>query len=152
MEPDDLGAWIEEHRVCWELSPRFEVHEHRKIRVGFDLTLFARHPESWTDDPGCEQCFRHWETLKTIALAVLPRGAHPSRCEFSPFDASFHLRPETHWEPEVELSVAILHRDATFEDVDEDQRKVAAEIEEGLKRLGARPRVWAGVERFNKGR
>jgi hypothetical protein len=149
---DGLRAWIREHRVCWELAPRFEVHDHRRIQVGFDLTLLARHPASLRDEPGCEECYRHYETLREIAQIVLPKGIHPTRCEFTPFDAAYHLRPETQWAPEIELTVEITHRDATFGDVDDDERRCAAEIEEGLRRLGARPRVWSTAESFNAGR
>jgi hypothetical protein len=151
MGAEALTAWITEHRVCWELSPRVEVHEHKKIQVGYDLTLFARHPESWKDEPGCQHCLQHYETLKEIALQALPQ-THASRCEFAPFDASFHLRPEANWEPEVQLDVAILHRDSTFADVDEDERTLAAAIEQGLKRLGAKPKAWPGAEPVNRAR
>lgn len=149
---DGLRAWIREHRVCWELSPRVEFHQHQRVQVGFDLTLLARHPEALGDGPGCEVCRRHYETLREIALSVVPKAAGPTSCEVDPFDASVHLRPETRWTPEIELNMAILHRDGTFSGVDEDERRCAAAIEEELRRLGARPRIWSGVEKLSKRR
>jgi hypothetical protein len=149
---DGLRAWIREHRVCWELSPRVEFDQHRRVQVGFDLTLLARHPEALGDGPGCETCRRHYETLREIALAVVPKDAGPTRCELAPFDASVHLRPETHWTPEIELNMAILHRAGTFSGVDEDERRCAAVIQKELRGLGAQPRTWSSVEDLGKGR
>jgi hypothetical protein len=146
MDAEGLRAWIREHRVCWELSPHVEVHEHSRVQVGFDLTLSARHPEGLADGPGCQICRRHYETLCEIAQAAVPKDEQATRCVFAPFDASVHLRPETRWTPEIELNVAILHRDATFTDIDDDERRCAAQIEQELRRLGAQPGTWARAE------
>jgi hypothetical protein len=152
MDEDTLRAWIQEHRVCWELSPRFELHGPRRLQVGFDLTLFARHPDTFEDKPGCEACWRHYETLREIALAVLPKSGHPMFCQVAPFDAAVHLRSETSWTLEIELTVAILHRGATFAEVDADDRRCVGAIQEELRKLGARPRMWSGVENLNRAR
>ena len=149
LDRDGLRAWIREHRVCCELTPRVEVHQHERVRVGFDLTLLARHPEGLGDGPGCEICRQHYETLREIALAAVPKDAGPIRCQVDPFDASVHLRPETSWTPEIELNMAILHRDGTFDGVDDDERRCAAAIEEELRRLGVRPRTGSGVEKLS---
>lgn len=152
MDFDEVRSWIREHRVCWELAPRCELHDHGRIQVGFNLTLLARHPPSPTAEPGGEECYRHYQALRQIARLVLPKEIHPTRCELSPFDASHHLRPETRWTPETELTVEITHRDATFGDVDGDERGCVAEIQEGLRQLGARPGVWSTAESFIAGR
>jgi hypothetical protein len=143
VDGDSLRAWIREHRVCWELSPRYEVHEHRLIQVGFELALFARQPDTFEEAPGSEACRRHYEMLREVALAALPKDAHSARCELEPFDASVHLRRETSWALELELKVLILRRDATFGNVDQDERRYAEEIQEALRRLGAQPRTWS---------
>jgi hypothetical protein len=112
--------------------------------VGFDLALFARHPETFEDRPGCESCRRHYETLGEIAAAVLPKCADGPRCQLAPFDAAVHLRSETSWTLEIELDVAILHRGPTFAEVDEGDRRHVAAVQEELRKLGARPRTWSG--------
>jgi hypothetical protein len=148
MDSDALRHWIREHHLCWDLAPRFEVHGHERTQVGFDLTLIARHPPSEHDAPGCDDCYRHYQTLREIAALVLSEGTPTTQCEFSPFDASHHLRPQTGWAPEVELAIQITHRRDTFGAVDENERIQATHIEEALRRLGARPRVWSDVETF----
>lgn len=138
--------------MCWELAPRVALQGHTRIQVGFDLTLLARHEPTAMDAPGCEECYRHYQTLREIAVLVLPTGIHPTQCTFSAFDASHHLRPETHRAPEVQLTIEITHRADTFGGVDDDERRCGAEIEEALRRLGVRPRVWSSVETFIAGR
>jgi hypothetical protein len=152
MDTGSLRAWIREHRVCWELAPRFALHGDRRIQVGFDLTLLARHTPTTVDEPGCEECSRDYLALREIGGLVIPSGIHPTQCTFSAFDASHHLRPETHWEPEIQLTIEITHRADTFGDVDDDERRCRSEIEEALKRLGVRPRVWSSAETFIAGR
>jgi hypothetical protein len=152
MDTNAVRAWIEEHRVCWELAPRVELHDHQRVQVGFDLTLLARHSPTTVDAPGCDECYRHYEMLREIALLALPKGIHPTQCAFSAFDAAHHMRPETRWAPEVQLTIEITHRADTFGGVDDDERRCGAEIEEALRQLGVRLRVWSTAESFIAGR
>jgi hypothetical protein len=138
-EYSDLDAWIQEHQVCWEIAPYFEVHQHRKLQLGFNLMLVARPPASCALNPGREECALVFETLERIARRVVPEGA---RIHVEPFDASFHLRAETRWEPEVELTVEILHRTGTFEPPDEAERRYPALIKARLAALGAQEKSW----------
>jgi hypothetical protein len=143
-----LRSWIVEHQVCWEVSPSFEFHAGRKIQVGFEVTLFARRPEALKDDPGDPVAEEIYGKLRELVLQALPQGIHPSRCDFAPFEATLHLRPERQWVPEVELRLQIVHRDSTFGEVDEDERRCADQIQDALTRLGARPRVWSTTDEF----
>jgi hypothetical protein len=152
MDREEMRAWIREHRVCWELSPRYELHDHRRIPVGFDLSLFARHPDTFADSPGCEDCRRHHDVLREIVHAVLAEGPDRPRYEFAPFDGAVHLRPETGFTLEIELDVAILHRGSTFAEADARDRRTATEIQEALRGLGVQPRMWRAVENLNAGR
>jgi len=152
MDTGALRTWIQDHRVCWERASRLELRGHQRIQVGFDVTLFARHEQTHTDAPGCTECYRQYQQLREIAGLVLPKGIHPTQCAFSAFDASHHLRPETRWAPEVQLTIEITHRTDTFGDVDDDERRCGAEIQEALRRLGVRPRVWSDAETLIAGR
>ena len=152
MDSEALRGWIREHCVCWELAPRFESHAHDRIQVGYDLTLLARHPPSEQHAPGCEECYSTFQTLRAIARVVLPDEIHDEQCSFSAFDGSHHLRPQTRWAPEVELTIEITHRDQTFRRADDGELRCGAEIQEGLRRLGVRPRGWWDAESFIGGR
>ena len=141
MGAEDAGlvAWIQEHQVCWEIAPYFEFYQHRKVQLGFNLVLVARPPETCAGDPGRPECALVFDKLAAIARSVIPAGA---RVHLEPFDASFHLRAATHWEPEVELTAEILHREGTFEPLDESERRYAAAIAERLTALGVQERNW----------
>jgi hypothetical protein len=94
-------------------------------------------------DPGCDCVPSLYQGLEQIAARVLPAEA---RVVVEPFDAAFHLRPETQWAPEVELVAAVLHRAGTFEPPDEAERRYPAQIRARLKSLGIerRPRLRRG--------
>lgn len=124
--------------VCWEIAPHCEQHDHARVPVGFDLTLFARRPADCTSDPGCAACVRAHAVLRQIAEAVLSDVA---RYEIEPFDAAFQLRPENGWEPELRLVARVVHGH-TFEPAGAGERDEAREIGNALTRLGAPERVW----------
>jgi len=134
-----LRAWAREHEVCGEIGPQFEVHEGRKLHVGYRLTLMARACPHCGMDPGCDCVPPLYQGLEQIARGVVPPEA---RVLVEPFDAAFHLRPETRWAPEVELVAAVLHREGTFDPPDELERLYPAQIRARLKSLGIerRPR------------
>ena len=138
-EDSGLGAWIQEHQVCWEISPYFEFHQHRKIQLGLNLVLVGRPPAGTAGDPGGQECAFVFDKLAAIARSVIPEGV---RFHLEPYDASFHLRADTRWEPEVELTAEILHRHGTFEPLDESERHYAAAIARRLAALGAQERTW----------
>lgn len=136
----ELRSWIREHEVCWELDPQLEAHEHRVVQVGFRLSLLAKRSRSCSMDPGCDECARVFETLEEIARRAVPEGA---RVDLEPFDSSFHLRPETGFEPEVELVVEVLHHDGTFEPPDAAERLYPSAMRKGLEALGVQPKTWS---------
>ena len=143
MDPAvNLREWVSEHRVTWELSPWQEMVDHQATAVGFELRLFARHNPGTRADPGLRERAQLYEVLRGIALSVLPKESRPTCYEVQPFDASLHMRPEAHWEPEGQLRVHITHRERYLMPVDECEKRCADEIQQGLRDLGAQPRSW----------
>jgi hypothetical protein len=134
-------AFAQENRVSAEISPHFEIDDHNTIQTAFDLTLFAARPTACRGDPACELCLRVREELAALARRVIPPGAHYS---LHPFSASFHLRREADWAPEIELIVEILPRDRGpgLEQVDDSARRVVAAVREHLARLGVASDAW----------
>jgi hypothetical protein len=136
-----LEDWIRENEVCFEILPHHEFHHGSKLQVGFELTLFAMRPLLCQGgDPGCPACEASYAMLREIALRTLPPDVHHV---IDPFHAAFHLRPETHWKPEVELVVELIDLDKTFEAVDEDDRRHSRRVAEALEALGAQSKVWS---------
>ena len=131
--PEGLRAFVQAHRVSAEIFPHYEVHDHRRLQTGFDLTLLALRSPRCTGDPGCEECERVHALLREIALAVLPDGWHHVA---EPFEAAFHYRRETRWRPEIEVVVQMLPYDPTRGIVDEAARREIGGIRKRLHDIG----------------
>jgi len=138
-----LKEWVRQHRVTWELGAWQELVEHRSMTVGFELRLFGRHGPHSGANPGCQQCVSLHEKLRAIAFAAFPKEHRPTKYELEPFDASFHLRPESQWKPEVQLTVHIVHRDGYLRPLDECEKRCAEEIQKALRALGVQPKSWS---------
>lgn len=139
----DLSSWIRDHKVTWELAPWLEMVDRKAASIGFELRLFARHAAHEHPSPGCGLCLGLYQRLRELAEAAFPREHRPTQYQIDPFDASFHLRPEAEWAPEVQLAVHIVHRDGYLRPVDECERKCADEIRGNLGRLGVQARTWS---------
>src|SRR5262245_22703343 len=138
-----LRGWIHGRRVCWELEPLVEWDGGRRVQVGYQLRLFGRLSGGLRSDPGGEESEAVHGGLRAIALGVLPTDERASRCEIEPFDAAFHLRPESHWAPEIQLTIRIVHREGYLRPADPDAKALVATIERRLSGLGARRRNWS---------
>jgi hypothetical protein len=142
-----LKEWVRRHRVTWELGAWQELVEHRSVTVGFELRLFAQHDPHAHPTPGCSHCVSLYENLRMIALATLPKEHRPTRYDIEPFEPAYHLRPEGQWQPEVQLTLHIVHRNGYLCPLDECEKRCAGEIQQGLRDLGAQPRTWSDSAR-----
>ena len=142
-----LQEWVRQHRVTWELGAWQESVEHRVTTVGFELRLFGRHEPHVHASPGCSECVPVFERLRAIALASFPKEHRPTKYEVEPFHAALHLRPESEWKPEVQLTVHIVHREDYLRPLDECEKRCAEEIQKALRGLGVQPRSWSDTRR-----
>ena len=135
----ELGRWIREHQVCYETMPLREVDHGGTVHVGYELSLFAGAGASSPGDAASQAAYEH---LKEIASEVFPREGRPSQYEVGTFDASWRLRAETRWRPEVQLVVRIIHRAGYLGPADECELRCLHEIQQGLRRLGVAENLW----------
>ena len=138
-----LKDWVRDHRVTWEIAALQELVDQRPATVGFELRLFGRHDPHARASPGCPECLGLHQRLRAIAAAAFPRVERPTRYEVEPFDGSFHLRPESQWAPEIQLTVRIVHGEGYLRPLDDCERRCAEEIQSELRRLGVQPRTWS---------
>lgn len=139
--PDEpaLEEWIRRHRVSYEVSPHVEMRGHERASTGYDVALHAARTGPCTRDPGCPSCHEIHGGLARILRGVVPDGVP---YDIAPFDASFHLRPETQWESEIELIAQIpAPRGAAAPAEPADLERFGA-VRAALERLGVRPRRW----------
>ena len=138
-----LKEWVRQHHVTSELDAWKEVVEHQATPIGFELRLFGRYEPHVPGTPDDRERAEVFERLRSIAVAAIPKEQLQTKCEVEAFDGSLHLRPESHWEPEVQIAVHILHRDGYLRPVDEWEKRCAEDVQKTLRALGVQPRVWS---------
>lgn len=138
-EHSELGAWVRQHRVSWEVTPHFEVEGHAKRLVARDLCLSAAPSPRCDGSPGCAECARVHEGLCRLALSVLPAGSH---FQMGPFDGSFRMRPENRWRPEILLTVELRARHTSLAPMEGATLRMVSAMEQRLRALGAQHGVW----------
>jgi len=138
---EELRAFVREYRVSAAVAARFDMDERERVPTALDLSLSAARPTGYGGAAASERSQAVWERLAELARRVLPPD---TQAVLEPFDGSFQVRPESGWEPEVELVVAILPLDKGpgLERVDEHARDVAARVLEDLVRLGVARGAW----------
>ena len=137
-----LRGWIHDHRVSWELLPHFEIHDHRKIQIGFDLTLYAEDPGALGREFDDAEGPRIQEMLREIAHRVLPPESATTHIISDPSQPAVRLRPETGFRTEIALNLEIVHRHEDFAEADAEERAQAGRVERELRSLGAHAGVW----------
>ena len=137
-----LREWVRSHHVTWERQPHFELAGGRKVQVGYDVTLFALHPQPLHDCPGCNECLRIHQSLRDVATTAL-RDLRPNGgLAIGPSAPAFAMRAESDWAPEVELDVEVYQQGPVTES-DADEAACIQAMEDELRRLGVRPNRWA---------
>lgn len=139
--PADLGAWLKEHKVCWELAPLRDLVKGRGVELtGYELNLFGRYDLTAQDDDHAVAHGIH-ERLRALALDALGSVAgeelvtqmQPFSREVVPADAGSTI--------EVELTVTVspAHHDPSRRP-DEARRQIAL-VESRLLSMGLHKRA-----------
>lgn len=137
-----LREWVRSHHVTWERKGHFELAEGRMVHAGYDVTLFALHPQPLHDDPGCPECLRIHSSLRNVASVALGDSRPAGGLAIAPFAPRLSMRAESNWAPEVELDVEVFQAGAV-KPSDADEDACIQSMEKALLRLGARPVRWA---------
>lgn len=139
---ETLKEWVRQHQVTWEVSAEREMVDGGSLQVvGYEVRLYGLVPTEG-GSPGGEDCVATFDRLHAIAVASVPQDGGHTRCEVERFDSSLHMRPDSEWRPEIELTIRLTHRRAYSTPPDASDKRVANAIEERLRRLGAQPGRW----------
>ncbi|MBI4905168.1 MAG: hypothetical protein HY820_16150 [Acidobacteria bacterium] len=135
VQPLELRAIIDKHSVKYETWPHYEIHEGKRVMVGFDLELHGTHGhgQTWLR-PGCDLCKQTYDDLTKIAVEILPHEERPSKYEIQPFDNSIHF--DRRGPGEVVLAIRIYHRHEYFSPVDRCEERCLGEMENKLGEFG----------------
>jgi hypothetical protein len=134
-------SWAQAHEASFELTPLIEMHEGKKLHVGYTLDLYAELPLEKLGTP----------ERQAVALAALSKlrevveSLHPEgdvRIQVDPGLPGGCLRPANDMDPEVCLSARIYHGHDYFAPVTEAERAQLLRVERALTALGLKRGHW----------
>ncbi len=132
-----LTRFVHDHAVAFESLPRHEWRDGRRVAVGYDVTVFARHPLGLADDPSSPRNDAFRRGFDALLGAIVPPARDGLSCRQAEEPLRLVLRRENDWVPEVEARVEVRHAEATFDPTDDAQKACLREVEARLRRLGA---------------
>jgi hypothetical protein len=138
-----VAAWAARYKACWEILPLQEVDPHgARMQVGYELTLLAQPGTHGPLDESSPEIVDLIDKLQLIGRRVLPEDERSSEFELSPFDWAQHMRSETDWAPEIQLTLRIFNKGEYFAPPDADEDHAVKEMEVRLGRYGLRRGSW----------
>lgn len=139
----ERAEWARQHRVAYELAPLVEMHEGRKVHVGYTLSLYAAVPMDLPAGEPRQAAMRAlFGELKEFAQSLKPQGDSPARVEVDRPRPAAYLRPENDMKPEVALTARIVHSKDYFAPVTTDERARLGSFEQRLTALGLKRGHW----------
>ena len=132
-------------RSAGRSSPsRRSTHTARRMQVGYELTLLAQPGTRGPLDESSPEIVDLIDKLQLIARRVLPEDERSSEFDLSPFDWAQHMRSETDWAPEIQLTLRIFNKGEYFAPPDADEDHAVKEMEVRLGRYGLRQGILEG--------
>jgi uncharacterized protein YecE (DUF72 family) len=143
MTEAEWTEWSRTHKACWEVGPLVDLHEGRKVQVGFEFSIFAQFPATVTSSDERMVAFPKLRAqLEELAAAVFPAEGPVARFEVAPIETAVRLRSEAEFAPEMLLTVRVFHKQEYFQAVDASARQRLAPLEDRLKAHGLKARAW----------
>jgi hypothetical protein len=124
------------HRVHFDVEPEVVMRGADRVKVGFQVNLWAVHPKGSRALPGCPKCWDLVEDLRRIAEEVVPSDDRPSRTELAPFRPALYESRVVPDSDEVSVTIRLLHRDGYDNPVDRCEERCLKEIRSRLIALG----------------
>ena len=149
---EDVGSirtWVRANKVVWEFQPLMESVKGLGLRrTGLELHLFAECAAS--AEVEAKRLADLHDGVRRIAEMALP-GDAGVLVEVMPFEAAEHLRPETGYEPEVQVTVCLTPADPNAVEKQVEAAPgflegLQATIERKLRDLGLQPRAWGATK------
>ncbi len=135
--PLELRRFAREHSLAWDSAPSLQQHDGRRVTVGYEVTLFARHPDGFRAEPSSPQTRALRRRLAELLESIRPPTSAGLLCRVREEPLQLVLRRAGRWEPEIEAHLDILRTDGTWAEADAAARRCRGEIERRLRSLTA---------------
>lgn len=127
-------------RVHFDVEPEVVIRGSERVKVGFQVHLWAVHPKGSRALPGCSKCWDLVEDLRRLAEDVVPPDDRPSRTELDPFRPALYESRVVPEADEVSVTIRLIHRNGYDRPLDACEERCLKEIRARLLALGIRER------------
>jgi hypothetical protein len=136
QETSELVEIARAHHVHFDVEPEVLVRPKERVKVGFDVRLWAVHVRGARALPGCAKCRELAADLLRIAEWATPAGERETRIEIEPFHAALYESTVVPGADEVELTIRLIHRDGYDQPIDAGEERCLKEMRRRLRALG----------------
>ncbi len=137
---DALRELARSRRVHYDVEPEIVVRGSERVKVGFQVRLWAIHRKGARALPGCPKCWDLVDDLRRIAEEVVPAGERPSRTELEPFRPALYDSRIVPAADEVTITIRLIHREGYDRPIDVCEERCLKEIRARLRDLGIHER------------
>lgn len=132
--------FVHQHRVHYDVTPEIFFRGTERLKVGFEVTLWAAHAKGARALPGCGKCVELASVLRDIAEWVVPQDDRPTRIAIEPFHRALYASSTVPGADEVATTIRLVHQNDYDRPIDTCEERCLKEIRARLKELGARER------------
>src|SRR6266540_4769763 len=124
------------HHVHFDVEPEVVVRATDRVKVGFEVRLWAVHARGAHALPGCSKCRDLAADLRRIAEWAVPSEDRVTRIEIEPFHAALYESTVVSGADEFLFSIHRDHRDGYDRPIDACEELCLKEIRQRLRALG----------------
>jgi hypothetical protein len=136
QDVEALRALARRLHAHYDVQPEVVIRGSERVKVGFEVRLWAVHPKGARALPGCPKCLDLVPELERIANWALPREERPTRAHMEPFRAALYDSPVVPGSDEISLSLRLVHRDGYDQPIDACEERCLKEIRSKLREIG----------------
>lgn len=136
QETSELVDIARAHHVHFDVEPEVVVRPRERVKVGFEVRLWAVHARGARALPGCAKCRELAADLLRIAEWAAPTGELTTRIEIEPFHAALYESTVVPGADEVAIAIRLIHRDGYDRPIDACEERCLKEIRRRLRTLG----------------
>ncbi len=131
-----LSEIARNRHVHFDVEPEMIIRGSERVKVGFEVHLWAVHPKGARALPGCPKCWELVNDLRRIAEAVVPPEGRPTRSELEPFGRALYDSRVVPGSDEVSVTIHLFHREGYDRPIDACEEQCLKEIRARLRALG----------------
>lgn len=136
----ELAEIARTRKVHFDVEPEIIIRGSERVKVGFQVHLWAVHAKGARALPGCPKCWDLVEDLRRIAEEVVPADERPSRTELTSFRPALYDSRVVPGSDEVSVTIRLIHREGYERPIDACEERCLKEIRARLRVLGIRER------------